>query len=88
MRPASRWNLPRYRLHRLGDHLLYWWVCLCAAIEELSILLGLRPRYVPPPRHGLHVPGRTPWQAARRIAVDPRFAEPRGRRCALDGDEA
>lgn len=77
MRAATRWTSLRYRLRRLGDRLVYWWVCLCAAIEELSILLGRRHRIEPPPRRGLHVRGRSPRQAAHRMAVDPRFAEPR-----------
>lgn len=77
MRRAGTWTTLRYRLRRVSDRLAYWWACLCAAVEELSMLLGRRPRIDPPPRLGLHVPGRSPGHAARRITVDPRFSESR-----------
>ncbi len=66
----------RYRLRQLGGRLAWYWHWLLAGVEELAILTGLRRRYIPPSRLGLHVEGRTPRQAARRLAADPRCMPP------------
>lgn len=79
MRRSGITTTLRYQLRRVGEQLAWCWHWLIAGVEELTILVGLRPRYIPPPRHGLHVQGRTPRQAARRVAVDPRFSPGSGK---------